>query len=347
MFVAATLLAIAAFARWLRTESRSALWVGAVGAATASTIRYEGWVFNAAILLVGTACHLSTQKPGRKELLLWALALFAYPALWMATQFSTVSPVHTVISDARQFTTIEILRRNPFVEFVSTNAFLLNLIGLVAVFQVVRRDKWHQKAVLAASFFPLVIVSIGLLLIRSAQTAAPWRSSCVWTMLLIPFTARFVVGEERALREGRVAVALRVCAAALLMSAFLADTFRLQRDSGWAFPQCDRLAGKYLDGMISKVPNTLILVESSFYFYVALEVASQHPDSFVENSVPEHPGSPVLAPGDSLRSVVEARKIALFAFRTDEYKRFLDSSPEVVKLKEFGPWTIYRAAPLN
>jgi hypothetical protein len=143
---------------------------------------------------------------------------------------------------------------------------------------------------------------------------------------------------------GRIAPALQLCAVALLLTAFLADTVRMQNEaSSWAFPQCDRLAGKYLDGVIRKSPETRILIESSLFFYLTVEVASQHPDSFVENSVPEQPGPPVLAPGASIRSVAEARKIGLFVFRTEEYKRFFDSSPEVVKLEEFGPWTIYRA----
>src|SRR4051812_29511195 len=67
MSVAMTLLAMAAFANWLRTGSRAALWTCAAAAATGSTIRYEGWVFNAVIFLAGLAHHLRTHKTGRKE----------------------------------------------------------------------------------------------------------------------------------------------------------------------------------------------------------------------------------------------------------------------------------------
>jgi hypothetical protein len=141
-----------------------------------------------------------------------------------------------------------------------------------------------------------------------------------------------------------MAPALQIGAVILLLTAFVADTFRIERDAaGWAFPQSDRLAGKYLDELICKTPSARILIESSLFFFLTVEVASQHPDSFFANSVPEESGPPVLAPGASIRNVVDARKIGFFVFRTEEYKKFLDSNPEVVKLEEFGPWAIYRA----
>ena len=345
MFVAAILFAMAAFARWLRTDSRAALWTCALAAAISSTIRYEGWVFNMAILMAAGYRHFTSGKPGRAELVLWAAALFSYPGVWVATQFTTINPIRTVISDARQFSTREILKRNPLAEFISGNAVILNLAGLFGIWQVVSRGEWRQKAMLAVAFFPLAFASLILLVTRSAQSSAAWRMSCVWTMLLIPFTARFVSGKEWSVRMGRIAPAIQVCAAALLLTAFFADTFRLERDTTWAFPQSDKAAGEYLNGFISKAPDTKVLVESSLFFYVALQVASQHPDSFVENSLPEQPGPPILATAGPIRSVVESQKIGLLVFRTEEYKRFLDSSPDVVKVEEFGPWSIYRPAP--
>lgn len=343
MFATFILLAMAAFARWLRTSTRGALWTCCLAAAVGSTIRYEGWAFNTAILLAVLARHLSTGRPGRKELIACGLALFSYPAVWAATESSIVSPVHTVVTDARKFTMLEILRRNPFAEFIFTNTVTLNLVGLVSVWRILRGEEWRQKTIVAVSFCPLACESLALLLTRSAQAAGPWRISFVWAVLLIPFTAQFLMGNGSRLWASKRGPPLRFVGAALLLTAFFADTFRIQRESFWAFPLSDRLAGKYLDGLISRDPDTRILVESSLYFYFNIEVASQHPDAFVENSVPEHPGPAVLAPGASIRNVIDTRRIDCFVFRTDEYKKFLDSSPEVVKLAEFGSWAIYRA----
>jgi hypothetical protein len=271
------------------------------------------------------------------------MALFAYPGLRIAGQFADVSQFGVALANERQFTIRQIVRKNPLIEFVFANALTLNLTGLDGMFQVVRNGKWRQKAVIAASFCPLICIALGLLLARGVQTSASWRMTCVWTMLLIPFTARLLTGEEWAQVAGRGAQVLQLCAAALLLTAFLADTFRIMHQSEWAFPLSDRLTGKYLDAQIRKDADTRILIESSLFFYLTIEVASQHPDSFVENSIPEQPSPPILATGASIRSVVEARKISLFVFTTEEYKKFLDSSPEVVKLEEFGPWAIYRA----
>jgi hypothetical protein len=344
MFVAVILLTMSLFANWLRTGSRACLWICAITAAMGSTIRYEGWIFNVAIFLVGLVRIRSREKPAQREFTLWGLALFAYPALRLMAQFAIVNEFAHVLQDQHRYTLREIVRKNPIFEFIVANAVTLNLIGLAGVYQVIRRGEWRQKAVLVASFSPLMCISLYLLIVGAAQTSAPWRMSCAWTMLLMPFTGRFLVDDSWRFWAGRQARTLQLCAIALLLAAFTADTFRIQREAaGWAFPLSDRLAGKYLDELIRAAPGTCILIESSQFFYLTIEVASQHPNSFIENSLAEQPGPYVLSPGDSIPNVVAARNIGLFIFQTEEYKRFLDSSPAVVKLKEFGPWAIYRA----
>ena len=345
MFTAIILVTMAAFARWLRTGNRNALWLCALAAAVASTARYEGWVFNAVIFLLAAACHLSRPHMlNRRELLLFTAILFAYPAAWLATKFPTVDPVGLAISDSKQHSSAQVLRKNPMVEFVVTNALTLNLIGVIAVFQIARTGEWRQKVIIAASFIPLLCMSLILLFIWSAQTGPSWRMICVFSMLVIPFTARLVACERWGLPDAKSARAIGFCIFALLMIASLYGVIRIKRESTWAFPVSDRLAGRYFNSLMSTAPNAKVLIESSQYFFLPVLIASQHPDSFVTNSVPETQSAPILSQGSSVRKVAEAQGVGFFIFRTEEYKNFLDRCPEVAKVKDFGPWSVYKLA---
>lgn len=342
MFIAAMLLTMAAFANWLRTGGRAALWASAVAAVAASTIRYEAWLFTGAMLLAGLASQRSIPKNRRGEIFLWAIALVAYPLWRVATQAADVNPIQITISDARQFSDREILWRNPLVQFVVANLLTLNLVGLAGVVAVARRGEWRYKVMLAVSFLPLFCASAGLLLFRIAESAAPWRMSCIWTMLLIPYTARFLTGDKWTAWAGAGGRALKLCAAGACIAAFLAHTSRLKQDNSWAFPQADLQAGQYLDSILHSRPATRILIESSLFFHLPLLVASQHPGAFIENSVPEQVLPPILAAGAPIRKIVQERKIHLLVFRSEQYKKSLDSNPEVALLDQFGPWSIYR-----
>ena len=265
--------------------------------------------------------------------------------LWTVSTFSTATAVLAVVADARQYSLREILRKNPLVEFVLTNGISLNLIGMVAVLRFIRSGAWRHRAIVAASFAPLVAISLGLLLIRSAQTGASWRMIAVWSMLLVPFTARLLAGSSWSLAGGRTWKVLASTATVVVLGAFLYDTFRIERNSAQWFPESDRLAGSYLSDLIAANPDAKILIESSRYFFLNILVASQHPDAFVRNSVPNQQSAPVLPREGSIRNALANQGIRFLVFRGDDYKSLLNQSPEVARLGDFGTWSIYTLAP--
>ena len=342
MFIFMTLITAAMFARWLRTYSRSALLLTALFGALTSTVRYEGWVLDAAIFVVGAFyCRCTPIGLKRKDLLLFGVILFSFPLGWAMSTSLMKNPIAVVISDAQQYSPWAIVRKNPLVEFAITNGFSLNLIGMISIVQFMRRGEWRYKAFVAASFAPLAVISLAMLLLRSAQSGPSWRMIAVWSLLLVPFTARFLAGYSWPFSGGRTSNVLASCATVLVLSVFLYDAFRIERNSTWAFPYSDRLAGKYLDDFITAAPDTKILIESSKYFFLNIQVASQHPEAFVRNSVPEKQSVPILPLGSSVRDALESRGVTLLVFQDNSYKDFLNRSSEVVKLKTFGPWSVY------
>ena len=341
MFSVVMLVTMALLARCLRTGGRTALFGCAMFGALATTLRYEGWIFAVAVFVIvaGRSLFASTGTK-RGDLVVVAVILFAFAAGWSVDTCLETNPIGVVVADAQRLSPWQILRKNPLVEFAVTNSLSLNLVGVVAVLHFARRGAWRQRAIVAASFGPLVVASLVLLLARSAQTGPSWRMIGVWTMLLLPFTAWLLVAGFRRAGQGK-GKALAIAATALLLAAFVFDTFRIERASSWAFPESDRLAGKYLDELITAKPDARVLIESSRYFFLNVVVASQHPDRFVRNSVPERESPPVLPLGGRVHQALEGRGVELLVFRTDDYRDFLDRSPDVTKLADFGPWSIY------
>jgi hypothetical protein len=341
MFIFLILVTMAMFARWLRTLNRATLLLSALFCALASTLRYEGWLFCVAMFLVVVSYYRLGQLQ-RNDLLLFGLIVFSFPIVWMTSTFLVANPIETVIADAQQYSGREILRKNPLVEFVLGNGFSLNLIGMISIANLTLSGARRDKAIIGASFAPLVMISLVLLLLRSAQSGPSWRDIGVWSMLLVPFTGYLLAGYTWPFARGPIRKVLASGAVVLVLSAFLYDTFRIKRNSAWAFPESDRRAGDYLKGLIAAEPEAKILIESSKYFFLNIEVASQHPDAFVSNSTPERTSKGILPLEGSVRGALEEKKVRLLVFRGDEYTSFLNRSSEVAKLKDFGPWSIYR-----
>jgi 4-amino-4-deoxy-L-arabinose transferase-like glycosyltransferase len=340
MFTLVILASAALLVRWLRTGNRSALFACALVGGLATTIRYEGWFFAPAIFVVACSA-LASHRIKWTDLLLFGTVLFAFPAWWTAAGFLTSNPIAVIVSDVPRLSRWQILRKNPFVEFVVTNVLSLNLVGVLSILHLARRGPWTYRAVIAALFAPLAAVSLVLLAVNGAQSGPSWRMILVWSMLLLPFTA-CVLANGLHPSVGRATRNARAGATVLVIGAFVYGIFRFEGASTWAFPESDRRAGQYLNDLIRTEPGTKILIDSSNYVSLNVQVASQHPQAFVLNSLPRAGTAPILTPAGPVRDALVGRGIDLLVFRSDDYRHLLDHSPAVTRLEQFGAWSIYR-----
>jgi len=170
----------------------------------------------------------------------------------------------------------------------------------------------------------------------------------VWSMLLIPFTAHFVLSQER---RFSTSTGKRFCTYGLMLLTFVMFLLHLdylKRDSRWAFPRSERAAGQYLNDLLAIHPTTKILIESSGFFYLNLMIASQHPEAFVLNSIPERPDEepPIISHAKPVdESALTNRGIGILVFKTQSYKDLLKRHTNVVKRADFGDWSIYQLSP--
>lgn len=187
-------------------------------------------------------------------------------------------------------------------------------------------------------------MSLILLLTKRAQSGPAWRMTGVWSMLLIPFTANVLLGMAKRYPKFPAAGFFTYASILLILGMFMLQTVRIKQNSYWAFPVCERAAGNYLNELISRYPGSKILIESSGFFYLNIVVASQHPDSFVFNSISEQPEKrePVITPQRTIdESALAKMKIRTLVFKTKAYKDFLSTKLNIVKRKDFGEWSVY------
>jgi hypothetical protein len=317
MFIVFVLCGLALFAHWLRTGRSSALYACAGSVAIAGTERFEAWLFGAAILL---AVWFHPQRPNFKRLLPFVVILFIFPVGMLAYYvLRFFNPFAAVVRDARQFSLPQILLKNPLSDFVIGNSLCLNLAGLAVIIPLIRRGDPRYRYFAAAAFVPLAVISVGLLLASSAQTGPSWRMVAIWSMLLLPFTAHFLIGLAQWRPSGR---GLTAVAVAILCTAFLYDAFRIERESSWAFPESDRAAGAYIKRFLETSPDTRIQIESH-YTYLNVLLASQHPNAFILSTVPD----------------IANDRASLFLFQTPESTNYL--ARQTVLIHRFGPWSLY------
>jgi len=320
MFIFFVVCGLALFCRWLRTRHSKALYGSAGLIAIACTERYEGWLFATAILVA--AC-LRNPRPSRRQLAALALILFAFPLGSTVHRASTSSiPIATLKADSQQHSTKDVVLKNPLVEFLTTNGRSLNLAGMALWIPWVLGADRRLRIFAAAAFGPLVVLALGLLLLFVAQTGPSWRLIGVWSLLLLPWTAHLLVRLSQPTPWPRGAT---VFLGALLIASFLLDTRRIERASGWAFPESDRAAGAFVRRAVEANPATTVWIESSKYFYLNVVVASQHPDAFRLSPAPPK----------------ERRDGMLLLFQTPEQTRLMDAERDLLKLGQFGPWSVY------
>ncbi len=286
MFTFVIAVAMSFFARWLRTNSRGVLLATTAVAVLATTLRYEGWIFGAAFF-VAVAWSYRSGRTGRGDVLWVGTLLSLFPLAWALAIFPSANPVGVASHDMRVLSSTEVLRRNPLSQFVLVNAASLNLIALLSVAQLAVRGVWRHRAFLAVAFGPLLAASAVLLVARGGQTGPAWRMVGVWTVLLVPFTAYLLAGCAWPFSGGALRRTLGLGVALVVAGAFLHSTFQIERASTWAFPESSLRAGQYLERRIEDSPQDRVLIESSEYSFLNIQVASQHPDAFVLNSVPE------------------------------------------------------------
>ena len=340
-------MAFAFFVKWLKQDSVKNIYLSALFFTLSSSVRYEGWVFTFSCYVVLLLLFFTSNRISKYSFLYTSLILVSVPLLWLifhtivnGNPFAFLQGPHGLYKKLVGDSIILKLKYNFLTHFVFQNLFFLTFLGLITAIILSKKNR-VVKNFLALWFVAFLIMFVTSLSGYGNPSHAFWRIPFIWNYLLIPFLAYtlFCFSEKNVFtRKIRLALIL------LPISLFyLGQTISLTSDSH--FSKDDKAAGEFLSSVIETKPRTNILLDTSEWNYLHLQVASQHPENFIFNSGynPREPTNPIIGNNGSVNiSSLQGQQIEYLVLRESSIKRMVHRDSRFKRVKSFGIWKIYK-----
>ena len=346
IFASLITMAFAFFLKWLKEDTIKSLYLSALFFTFSSSTRYEGWVFSFSCFVVLLLILIKSKRISTRSFLYTSIILVSVPLLWLT--------FHTIVNGNplaflqgpqglyRKLVGDSLIMRfkyNFLTHFIFQNLFFLTFLGLITAIIISKKNNVVKNflAIWAVSF---LIMSITSLSGYGNPSYAFWRIPFIWNYLLIPFLAYmpFYFSEKTVFtRKVRWAIILLP-----IPLFYIGQTILL---TGYShFSKDDKAAGEFLSSVFEKNPRTNILLDTSEWNYLHLQVASQHPENFIFNSGynPREPTNPIIGNNASVNIFsLQDQQIEYLAFWDSSIKKMIDRDSRFKKIKSFGVWEIY------
>jgi hypothetical protein len=342
---------IALFTMWLRSKWDHNLILSALAFAVSSSVRYEGWFFSAALVVILIIFKsLKVRDISITNILLISLIGASFPLYWFLFQTNISGNPLQFFEDAKRgyenaqgITFFTILKNNYLVRFIHHNIIYLCFPGLISSGYLFVKDGLIRRWIgfLLLPFIPLLILSffgIGI------PTHNIWRVPELWNILLIPFTAYFIknIGtlEIKYFRHlQRIKIPL------LLTLLLIYYSFHVYRLTGAnAFTKEDLKVGRYVEKSLMLDERNKILIEIPDWTYLNIIVASNKPKFFVLNSNfnPRIKGNEIINKDHKINfEELSNRHIKYLVFKSEKLKNKVMSNPFFRKKKGFSQWSVF------
>lgn len=363
-------LAFAQFAVWLRDERVRDITLASTYLALASALRYEAWFIMLAygpylLYLCFIARRLSI-----RELVINASIIGAFPVFWLIDATLTYgSPAALLVTrwqaTANGATLVKFILASHVYNLAHDIMISPLLFGVYALFQRARRDMVFRQWTIAVGVSLLAITAVTLATM-SIDTGFTWRLAGAFSVMLIPFCARFIVDQVAKVRGEWRTVAL-VAMTSAFMFLFAVKSVRLLNTylETPMFHRDDLDAGRRLGALLAASDKNALVEERDDYHFLNVFVASNVPERLVgtagddPNQVALYVGAPdhfrVHDPemyalyvaqkfdldhgGDA--ALLAKNRIGYLVVRAPEAIAGLNSNPRMHKLETFGMWTLY------
>lgn len=337
-----TISSIAFLYRWKRKGSNVSLIFLILFSGIGTTIRYEAWVFSILIFfIIIFEIHSANEKSGKKLINISAifLLMFAFPIVWICLSYITTGDVtsflHSVSERYLERKVAGGIRNNVLYHFLIINLLSLNILGLLTLSYFSRKET--ETKIYALIFFTtLLLMALITFITKAMPTHNAWRLASIWSIMLIPFTARWLyilLSDKNDFPKYNFALF-----AILLLYFFNVQTLKY---TGFSFTSREDLTiGKYIRNELNnKGENSKIFIERMGWNYTNLLVTSQQPDRFIT----EDHFKNNFENSDSVSSQqVEEYKKAEIEYLILTYRMNPNFGMEYMReLKKFNNWTIY------
>jgi 4-amino-4-deoxy-L-arabinose transferase-like glycosyltransferase len=351
---------IALFTRWLRNNQNYLLILSAASFAISSSVRYEGWLFMASLILVLIIFRrLKSINVSLKNIIVVSLIGLVFPLYWFTFQAAVSdNPLHFLYDVNRNFehsvgiSFVSILKHNYLTRFVHHNLIYICFPGIVILAYLFLRDGIIRKWMLLSSlaFIPLILVSF---FGKGIPTHNIWRAPDLWNILLIPFVAYFLkninsfvsettFGESKFLKSLKKGIVPLIIIVMLIYYSF--HIYRYAKDDN--FSKDELRIGRYIEkNLIDAAPGSKILIEVPDWSYLHIIIASNNPEKFIKNFQSGNPRimrDPVISDESSTDlAELSDRRIKYILLKSEELINKIKLNPFFKSKKEFKEWVVF------
>ena len=367
--------------RWLRSERAPPLFAACACMLLAESVRFEAGLFAVFLEVLLIYRGLIRRDLPFVTLCLSSFILFVFPVLWALDSYLWYGSLSNINVASQQFigefgrNYAYAIKWSPlrfFVQDIIWNP--LTIPGLAAVVWLSMRDRAIRTWTLLFAV-PLLVFSLYTVLTFSIPTAATWRTSGVWTLMMLPFDAfvvlrigTFLVGSIRAPRP-LLAMLLLV---AILPMGVRSLWYRHDglRNNNTLLAHQEYKLDAYLNAQLASSPGSLVLIDSSSNLdYLDLLAFSRFPDRLILTAAGDpvrigfyvpmrraYDGRSDIAPfltdrfdlehGGTLTALA-AHHVGLVVVRDHAIVDAMNTSPLVRPLRHYNDWTVYGVKPIK
>jgi uncharacterized membrane protein len=346
MFMFFVVMGMGGIVHYRTTGAARHLFCAGIMFALSSAVRYEGWVFCGMLVAWYVASGWRSRSFRWPEIAGLLLIVGTFPVCWLVLNarefgdplafFSATSARYIRIHGGG---TESLLRNNVLSQLVLITLCTGNIIGILGV--------WHSRlmnpaarSVLLLAGISLLVLAVQMMMAKGMPTHGFWRIAAVWSVLLVPFTARVIstgLAQRRAvLRWAGLGAMVAILSLSLRQAYAQTEISALSRD--------EIAAGEFLRNELNNHAGETVLIESVIWSYTNVMVASHNPERFLMNSGfdPLAHEPPYLRTDVPLtKEVLSSRKIGFLVFRMEEYIDQLSSTQFVRLSARFGPWYVF------
>lgn len=337
--------------KWITANEKKFLIYCSAAFLISSSVRYEGWVFSAALILYLLFLSFIKKEVGISDMLIALFIVSVFPLFWIYNSFiQTGDPLSFVKTSPERYLItvkdpfISLLKYNLITQFLYQNIRFLLFFGFISFgyFLIQRKDIRKISTVPFIAFGILAVLSLSQIAMPSH---AYWRIPLIWNVLLIPFASHSIIKLLQLISEmwnkrfNKIAVAVFL----MIILYFIFQLKILTNIHG--FNKDDFETGRYLKEKLEVDNNIKLLIDTSDLIYLHVIVASNNPDSFLlnEGEDPLFPEPPVLNTYEGINiEDLNNKRIKYLIFKRDDYIEVLNKNPQIVFKRNFGVWKIYK-----
>ncbi len=338
--------------KWIEIKKNSYLIFVAILFSIANSIRYEAWIFSGSLIIFLTIDLYIRREVKIKLLIFSAIILLVFPAFWIVkNSYDTGNPLEFIISSSERyklhygFSILPMLKYNLITQFIYQNILYINFAGLISLLFYLLTDRNVRRW--SITFFLSFVFLAALSVLGLAMPShGYWRIPLIWNILLIPFTAHFLIKISSfladILKKSKKTILITIVSALVVYFSF-----QVKRIISFSyFSEDDISAGNYLkEHVIADKNNFKILIDTSDWNYLNVMVASNYPQSFIINAQkdPALPSNQIISDGEKInRSRLTGLRIHYLLFENKRLKDFIKSTPDFIKVKNFGEWELFK-----